>query len=116
MKSFKPKKIEDPDAEIARPTAAEIAQTIGPLTGKLIPTTPLPAPAPASSQPQAAEKAEPSLMMSFKASKSFARMLAKDAQPIGGLRRLIARVFLDAGYPVPEVDLKGGSKRRRTYD
>jgi hypothetical protein len=108
--SFKPKRIEDPSDPV-RPSSAEITATIGPLTDKLIPTHP--ARLPLADQP--GPKAEPSLMMSFKASKSFARTLAKAAEPEGGLRRLIARVFAEAGYPVPEVDLKG-TKRRRTYD
>jgi hypothetical protein len=42
-------------------------------------------------------------------------MLAQAAEPEGGLRRLIARVFSEAGYPVPEADLKG-TRKRRTYD
>ena len=112
--SFKPKRIEDPGEEPPRPSRAEIAATIGPLTGRLIPTTattrsdeaPPPAPAP---------KAEPSLMMSFKASKTFAKMLAEQGDKEGGLRRLIARVFHEAGWPVPDVDLYN-TKKRRTYD
>lgn len=96
MSGFKPKKIEE------RPSNASIASAIGSFSGNLIPTAPPP-------------KAEPSLMMSFKASKSFARTLAVAAEPEGGLRRLIARVFSEAGYPVPDVDLRN-SKRRRTYE
>jgi len=96
MSAFKPKKIEE------RPSSAEIASAIGSIGANLIPTT---------AQP----KAEPSLMMSFKASKPFARMLAEAAEPEGGLRRLVARVFKEAGYPVPDIDLVN-TKRRRTYD
>ena len=108
--NFKPKRIEDP-TEPVRPSSAEITATIGPLTNELIPTHP--ARPPLANQP--VPKVEPPLMMSFKASKGFARTLAKAAEPEGGLRRLIARVFAEAGYPVPEADLKG-TKRRRTYD
>ena len=108
MSGFKPKRIEDP-SEPPRPSSAEIAATIGPLTSGLIQT----APPPSAYVP--APKAEPSLMMSFKATKSFARLLAKAAEPEGGLRRLIARVFSEAGYAVPEADLKG-TRKRRTYD
>ncbi len=110
--SFKPKRIAiDTAEEPVRPSSAQIAATIGPLTNRLIPTQP-----PAEAEPPPARpKAEPSLMMSFKASKSFARTLAQAAEPEGGLRRLIARVFAEAGYPVPEVDLKG-TRKRRTYD
>jgi hypothetical protein len=59
--------------------------------------------------------AEPVLMMSFKASKPFAKMLAEASEGEGGLRRLIARVFHEAGYPVPPSELQP-QKRRRTYD
>lgn len=112
--SFKPKRIEEPANDEPRPSSAEIAATIGPLASKLIATVPQSV----YSEPPVpvlVVKAEPSLMMSFKASKSFARMLAKAAEPEGGLRRLIARVFSEAGYPVPDADLKG-TKKRRTYD
>ncbi|MGI4806998.1 MAG: hypothetical protein ACRYF2_02695 [Janthinobacterium lividum] len=112
--SFKPKKIADP-AEPRRPSSAEIAATIGPLAGNLIATTPQPAPTPTATAIAAPAKAEPSLMMSFKASKSFARTLAKAAEPEGGLRKLIARVFHEAGYEVPHADLVG-TRKRRTYD
>jgi len=99
--SFKPKRIEEPE----RPSSAQIAATIGSLNHTLIPTTP----------PAPAQRAEPSLMMSFKASKTFAKTLAEAAEPEGGLRRLIARVFSEAGYPVPDADLRN-TKKRRTYD
>ena len=59
--------------------------------------------------------AEPVLMMSFKASKPFAKMLAEAAEGEGGLRRLVARVFHEAGYPVPPSELQP-QRRRRTYD
>ena len=96
MSSFKPKRIEE------RPSTADIAAAVGTVTNLI----PISRPAP---------KAEPSLMMSFKASKPFAKMLAEAAEPEGGLRRLIARVFKEAGYPVPEADLVN-TKKRRTYD
>lgn len=114
--SFKPKRIAiDTAEEPARPSSAQIAATIGPLTGSLIPTQPPAAHPPAPAPAPARAKAEPTLMMSFKASRSFARTLAQAAEPEGGLRRLIARVFAEAGYPVPEVDLKD-ARKRRTYD
>lgn len=113
MSAFRPKRIEEP-VEPSRPSSAEIAATIGPLAANLIPTAPTP-PAVSAVSVQPVAKAEPSLMMSFKASKSFARTLAQAAEPEGGLRRLIARVFSEAGYPVPDADLKG-TRKRRTYD
>ncbi len=113
MSAFKPKRIEEP-TEPRRPTSAEIAASLTPLTSGLIPTAPQPPPAiPVPPEPK--PKAEPSLMMSFKASKPFARTLAKAAEPEGGLRKLIARVFHEAGYEVPAADLVG-TRKRRTYD
>jgi hypothetical protein len=109
--SFKPKRIEVPSTDEQRPTSAEIAATIGPLANQLIPTRPASAPA----VPQGPARSEPSLMMSFKASKTFAKMLAEAAEKEGGLRRLIARVFSEAGYPVPDADLYN-RRKRRTYD
>ena len=102
---FKPKPIEQPQEPISppRPSSAEISASIGPLASRLIPTAPL-APAgsqPAPDPPAIPQPAEPVLMMSFKASKPFAKLLAEAGEKEGGLRRLIARVFFEAGYPVP---------------
>jgi hypothetical protein len=74
--------------------------------------SPVPVPFPAHSAKPAAD---PVLMMSFKASKPFAKMLAEAAEGEGGLRRLVARVFHEAGYPVPPTELQP-QRRRRTYD
>lgn len=114
--SFKPKRIVEPD-EPVRPSSAELTAAIGPLASNLIPTAPAslapPTPAPAVAMPK--PPPEPILMMSFKASRPFAKMLAEAAEGEGGLRRLIARVFSEAGYPVPEAEL-APQRRRRTYD
>jgi hypothetical protein len=116
--SFKPKRIVEPD-EPVRPSSAELAAAIGPLASNLIPTAPAPpappAPTPAAMAPAPKPAAEPVLMMSFKASKPFAKMLAEAAEGEGGLRRLIARVFSEVGYPVPAAELTP-QRRRRTYD
>jgi hypothetical protein len=42
--------------------------------------------------------------------------LASRRIPTGPSPRLIARVFKKAGYDMPEIDLKGGTRQRRTYD
>jgi hypothetical protein len=115
--SFKPKRIVEPE-ETVRPSSAELAAAIGPLASNLIPTASVPPPIQPTPDPAstvAKPQTEPVLMMSFKASKPFAKMLAEAAEPEGGLRRLIARVFSEAGYQVPEADLKQ-TRRRRTYD
>ena len=74
--------------------------------------SPVPVPFPAHLTTPATD---PVLMMSFKASKPFAKMLAEAAEGEGGLRRLVARVFHEAGYPVPPSEMQP-QKRRRTYD
>jgi hypothetical protein len=131
--AFKPKRIEEPgegDPLPPRPSSKELAAALAPIASTLIPTapsppaaaapppapepTPPPAPAPTPA-PVAKPLAEPVLMMSFKASKPFAKMLAEAAEGEGGLRRLIARVFYEAGYPVPPSELQP-QRRRRTYD
>jgi hypothetical protein len=129
--AFKPKRIEEPEdgPPPPRPTSAELAAALAPAVTNLIPTA-LPAPkpdpptippvalipaAPPPALTPARPRAEPVLMMSFKASKPFAKMLAEAAEKEGGLRRLVARVFSEAGYPVPQAELQP-QKRRRTYD
>jgi hypothetical protein len=120
MMAFKPKRIEEPEEvpPAPRPSSAELAATIGPLASNLIPTSPsAPAVVPMVTLPASSVRtpAEPVLMMSFKASKPFAKMLAEAAEKEGGLRRLVARVFSEAGYPVPPSELQP-QRRRRTYD
>ena len=126
--AFKPKRIDEPGEGgpfPPRPSSKELAAALGTFASTLIPTAPPssavvtppapePAPTPAPA-PVAKPTAEPVLMMSFKASKPFAKMLAKAAEGEGGLRRLIARVFAEAGYPVPPSELQP-QRRRRTYD
>ncbi|WP_426960231.1 hypothetical protein [Muricoccus radiodurans] len=121
--SFKPKKIAEPGeggAPPARPSSKELAEALAPIASTLIPTSPPPPvvtpppPAPAP-EPVVRQPAEPVLMMSFKASKPFAKMLAQAAEGEGGLRRLVARVFHEAGYAVPPSELQP-QRRRRTYD
>ena len=126
--SFKPKRIEDPGeggAAPSRPSSRELAAALAPIASTLIQTSPplapppVPTPAPepvvAAPAPVVKPTTEPVLMMSFKASKPFAKMLAETAEGEGGLRRLVARVFHEAGYPVPPSELQP-QKRRRTYD
>jgi hypothetical protein len=128
--AFKPKRIEEPGEggqAQPRPSSKELALALAPIASTLIPTappvpmpsgiatpapeaTPTPAPLPAPKP-----TAEPVLMMSFKASRPFAKMLAEGAEGEGGLRRLVARVFHEAGYPVPPSELQP-QRRRRTYD
>ena len=120
--SFKPKRIEEPadGIPVPRPSGAQLATALGPLASNLIPTAPAPSVVPrvqeeVPSPQQIRQRTEPALMMSFKASRPFAKMLAEAAEGEGGLRRLIARVFAEAGYPVPQAELNP-PKRRRTYD
>src|SRR4051812_7074298 len=112
--AFKPKKIEDPE-EPVRLSAAELKASMGHLASTLIPTSTPPPKAPVVDESPKVARVEPVLMMSFKASRPFAKMLAEAAEPEGGLRRLVARVFHEAGYPVPPSELQP-QRPRRTYD
>lgn len=76
MGAFKARRVAEP----ARPSSADITAATGPLSNKLVST------APSAAAPAA--KAGPSLMMGFKAFKSFAGTLAHAAEPEGGLGRL----------------------------
>lgn len=117
--AFKPKRIEElgeGGSAPARPSSEELAAALAPIASTLIPTSPPSAVvAPPAPAPAVKPAAEPVLMMSFKASKPFAKMLAQAAEGEGGLRRLVARVFHEAGYPVPPSELQP-QRRRRTYD
>lgn len=105
----------DPPAAVPPPVAV-VAPATPPEPAPPAPVAAQPAPMPAPSPaPLAKPAAEPVLMMSFKASRPFAKLLAEAAEGEGGLRRLVARVFHEAGYAVPPSELQP-QRRRRTYD
>jgi hypothetical protein len=58
-------------------------------------------------------KAPPTVQVNFNASEEFADLIATLAQEAGSTRRLIARLFRNAGHPVPDADLHPFDNRRR---
>ncbi len=109
MSKFNPPPVEPPTEP--RPTSAELKAAMGSMTEGLIRTAPtVMGPIPAARTPS-----EPSVMLSFKASRPLAKLLTDLAQQEGGLRKMIARVFSEAGYPVPQRDLNP-QKPRRSFD
>lgn len=99
-----------------RPTGAELTQALAGVTGHLLPTTPS-EPARVVTQERAPKpEREPLLLVNFKATRSFAKLLSQLAEKEGGLRRMFARMLAEAGHPVPEADLNPRHPRRRTYE
>lgn len=100
---FKPKRT--PPAELARLVEAE--------AGGTLPTTTPPLAHVVASQP-ARLRAEPTVQINFRASRSMARLIAKLAEQEGGsTRKLIARLLAGAGHPVPDGDLRPQVNKRR---
>ena len=86
--------------DLARVTAAG---------GHLPPTSATPEPAPPSRKPVEGYEIVP---INFKCTPDMARLLARLAEPKGGIRRLIAGMLREAGHEVPEYDLNPPSNRR----
>jgi hypothetical protein len=62
---------------------------------------------------KALPKAPPTVQVNFNASEEFAELIAELAQEAGSTRRLMARMFRDAGHKVPQADLQPFDNRRR---
>jgi len=54
----------------------------------------------------------PTVQCNFRVSEDFARLIAKEAELNGGMRKWFARLAQQAGYDVPEIDLNPPSTRR----
>ena len=87
---------------------ADAALSVAGQTGSL-PTTVEP---PAKRQRQSRP---PTVVVNFKATVEFARLIADQAERHGGLRRMLARMLADQGLPVPKYDLAPPISRRQ-YD
>jgi hypothetical protein len=96
MSAFKPKRIN------GETLVAQISPATSHLPAAVPLTQPEPAPAPART-----------VQINFKASESFADLLAAEAVKAGSTRRFLARLMKDAGYPVPEIDLNPPDSRKR---
>ena len=57
-------------------------------------------------------KPVPTVQCNFRVSEGFARLIAKEAEVKGGMRKWFAHLAQQAGYDVPEIDLNPPSTRR----
>ncbi len=110
--TFKPKAV--------RPSNEELLATVGRVAAQRgqLPT----APEPPVEQARAGERissarqpAPPTVLVNFKATLPFAKLIAEVSAKEGGVRRMVARMLKEAGYDVPEHDLKP-AVNRRVYD
>jgi len=107
--TFKPKAI--------RPSSQELLATVGRVAaeGGQLPT----AQQPPSGRAGAGEGAPPvrrsapsTVLVNFKATLPFAKLISEASAKEGGVRRMVARMMKEAGYDVPEHDLKPAVNRR----
>lgn len=109
--TFKPKSV--------RPSSQELLATVGRVAAQngQLPTAPEPVTAEmrVGRAPPARRIAGPTVLVNFKATLPFAKLIAEASEKEGGVRRMIARMMKEAGYDVPEHDLKP-TVNRRIYD
>jgi hypothetical protein len=100
-----------------RQTVQELQEIVGPVAEQqgLVSTRPAKSPAPPP-QPTRAAPAEGSVTLTFKASRSFAKVLMAAGEREGGLRKVIARLAQADGMAVPDRDLNPPQAARRSYD
>lgn len=55
----------------------------------------------------------PTVQCNFRVSEDFARLIAKEAEVTGGMRKFFAHLAQQAGYKVPDIDLNPPSTRRK---
>lgn len=101
MSQFKPKRV----------SGADLAAQLSSATADLPAAVPVvPTQMPLRSAPQ---KPPPVVQVNFKASETFANLIAHEAEKAGSTRRLFARLMRDAGFDVPEADVSPPDNRRR---
>lgn len=103
--TFKPKSV--------RPSSQDLLATVGRVAAEhgQLPTAPQPAAGAGEASP-ARRPAPPTVLVNFKATLPFAKLIAEASTKEGGVRRMIARMMKEAGYDVPEHDLKPAVNRR----
>lgn len=99
MSIFKPKRVSGADlvAQLSNATA-NLPQAMRALT--IVPD-------------ESRQRPPPVVQINFKASETFAELIATEAEKAGSTRRLFARLMRDAGYEVPEADVSPLDNRRR---
>ncbi len=101
MSSFKPKRV----------SGSDLAAQLSGATANLPAATSVPVSAPSASDVK--QRPPPVLQINFKASETFADLIAREAEKAGSTRRLFARLMREAGYDVPEADVNPPDNRRR---
>ena len=100
-----------------RPSNQELLDTVGRVAaeGGQLPT----APEPLATKAKAGKVTQPprraagrTVLVNFKATLPFAKLISEVSEKEGGVRRMIARMLKDAGHDVPEHDLKPVVNRR----
>ena len=105
--TFKPKSV--------RPSSQELLATVGCVAAE---SGQLPTAQPPAGRAGAGEARRPAprtVLVNFKATLPFAKLIAEASGKEGGVRRMIARMMKEAGYDVPEHDLNP-AVNRRTYE
>ncbi len=106
--TFKPKSV--------RPSSQELLATVGRVSAEngQLPTAQEP-----GAQGRGGEgsrptrkAASPTVLVNFKATLPFAKLISEASTKEGGVRRMIARMMKEAGYDVPEHDLNPPVNRR----
>ena len=99
MSSFKPKRV----------SGADLAAQLSGATANLPAAIPV-----LSIVPDVLKQRPPAVVqINFKASETFADLIAREAEKAGSTRRLFARLMRDAGYDVPDADVNPPDNRRR---
>ena len=103
--TFKPKPV--------RPTNEELLDTVGRMAAEKgqLPTAQDHADGGHRARP-ARRAAAPTVLVNFKATIPFAKLVSEVSTKEGGVRRMVARLMKEAGYDVPEQDLSPPVNRR----
>jgi hypothetical protein len=102
MSQFRPKRVSGADL------AAQLSSATADLPAA-VPVVPIPQIPFQSARP----KPPAVVQVNFKASETFANLIAREAEKAGSTRRLFARLMRDAGFDVPEADVSPPDNRRR---
>ena len=106
--TFKPKSV--------RPSSQELLATVGRVSAE---NGQLPTAQQSGAQSRGGEgrgvtrqATSPTVLVNFKATLPFAKLISEASTKEGGVRRMIARMMKEAGYDVPEHDLNPPVNRR----
>jgi hypothetical protein len=96
----------------SRPSGAEIRDLVTPAVQGVAVQAPQGEPRQEGGGRMSRRKAVPTVQINFRVSEGFAKLIAREAEQAGGMRKWFARIIQDAGYEVPEIDLHPPVSRR----